>query len=537
MADGQTRDGNQWFYSDIVKDHFFNPRNLLKTEEAKKYEKEADGVGKEGSPACLTGDTLIAVADGRVSVPIKQLADEKKQVPVYCYDGEKITISKATNFRKTRKKAQIIQVNLEDGSSFKATPDHKIMLRDGTYTEVRNFVNGMSLMPYHKVTRKGYFYVYLNNGQRVRDHEIIFEYNKGPISSFGIENPNIHHIDGNKLNNSIKNLQLLSAKKHARLHSVENKKFLKGVIRNIEGDENPMRKWWNSASKKEKQLYRLTMSFATSGRKNGRWIPIENKKILKEAYEFFIIGNKKLTNENWRRFAKEKGFPQCVNPRFNSFNEFKDQVSTYNHRVSSIQFVGYEDVYNTTVKNFHNFAIITNQDDLNSGVIVKNCGDMMKMWIKVQGERIYECRWQTFGCASAIASTSAYSEMITENGGMSLEEALQVKPKNIMERLGGLPNNKVHCSVLADKALRAAVNDYYRKTEQYDKIKESGRKVIDKILKITDHDIEEAVLEGARTFEDLQKKTKIGIQDKNCIPEAEQLLRFYIEKYFKEELQ
>ena len=165
------------------------------------------------------------------------------------------------------------------------------------------------------------------------------------------------------------------------------------------------------------------------------------------------------------------------------------------------------------------------------------CGDMMKMWIKVnEQEKIEECKWQTFGCASAIASTSIFSEMITENGGMTLEDALEIKPQDIVARLDGLPTNKYHCSVLADKALRAAVNDYYERTEQYDRVRKVGLKVVDKILRITDHDIEESVLEGVRTFEELQKRTKIGVQDKSCIPQAEQLLRFYVEKYFSEEL-
>ena len=170
-----------------------------------------------------------------------------------------------------------------------------------------------------------------------------------------------------------------------------------------------------------------------------------------------------------------------------------------------------------------------------SGVGVEGsaaCGDMMKMWIKVNNNQIKGCKWQTFGCASAIASTSMFSVMITENGGMKIEDALNIKPQDIAKRLEGLPARKFHCSVLADKALRAAVNDYFNKSGQIDKINKDQIKVIDKILKITDHDIEEAVLDGARTFEDLQKRTKIGVQDKTCIPEAEQLLRFYVEKHF-----
>ena len=161
------------------------------------------------------------------------------------------------------------------------------------------------------------------------------------------------------------------------------------------------------------------------------------------------------------------------------------------------------------------------------------CGDMMKIWIKVDSEeKIKELKWQTFGCASAIASTSMMSVMITENGGMKVDEAMKLKPQEIVKRLDGLPARKFHCSVLGDKALRAAINDYFKGTEQNDRIIVEGAKIVDKILKITDKDIEEAVLEGADTFEKVQKKTKVGIQDKSCIPEVEQLIRFYKEKYF-----
>ncbi len=90
------------------------------------------------------------------------------------------------------------------------------------------------------------------------------------------------------------------------------------------------------------------------------------------------------------------------------------------------------------------------------------CGDMMKLWIKVDKstQKIVDCRWRTYGCGSAIASTSVLAEMITENGGMAIEEALKIKPQDIMARLGGLPEIKIHCSVLGDQALEAAIKDY-----------------------------------------------------------------------------
>ena len=162
------------------------------------------------------------------------------------------------------------------------------------------------------------------------------------------------------------------------------------------------------------------------------------------------------------------------------------------------------------------------------------CGDVMSIWIKVKREedRITNLKWRTFGCGSAIASTSMFSVMVTENGGMKIDDALKIKPQHVMERLAGLPDRKIHCSVLADKAFRKAVNEYFRASNQPERIIVDGSKVIDRRLNITDHDIEEAVLEGAQTLDEVQKKLKVGVGDPEAIPEIEQLIRFYREKYF-----
>ena len=162
------------------------------------------------------------------------------------------------------------------------------------------------------------------------------------------------------------------------------------------------------------------------------------------------------------------------------------------------------------------------------------CGDELRVWMKVdlKTERILEFRWRTFGCGSAIASTSMASVVVTENGGMTLDEARKLKPQDIIDRLGGLPQRKIHCSVLCDKALRDAINDYYRRTQQFDKIIAEASRVIDSVAKVTDHDIEEAVLEGAQTLEQVQQKTKVGIGNPSCLPAVEELIRFYKEKYF-----
>lgn len=162
------------------------------------------------------------------------------------------------------------------------------------------------------------------------------------------------------------------------------------------------------------------------------------------------------------------------------------------------------------------------------------CGDVMRVWLNIdaKADRIEDFKWRTFGCASAIAATSMLSVMATEKGGMTLKNALAIRPQDIMARLGGLPDRKVHCSVLGDKALRAALNNWFKKRSQFDRIVVEGTRLIDPNTKVTEADIEEAVIEGATTLEAVQKKTKVGIGYKECIPQVEELIRFYREKYF-----
>jgi len=92
------------------------------------------------------------------------------------------------------------------------------------------------------------------------------------------------------------------------------------------------------------------------------------------------------------------------------------------------------------------------------------CGDQMKMFIVVdkKNDRIKDVKWKTYGCASAIASTSALSELAK---GRKLDEALKISPEEIAEYLGGLPAHKFHCSVLGHEALRDAI-EKYRSAEQ-----------------------------------------------------------------------
>ena len=88
------------------------------------------------------------------------------------------------------------------------------------------------------------------------------------------------------------------------------------------------------------------------------------------------------------------------------------------------------------------------------------CGDIMKITMKIEDEVITDVKFNTFGCGSAIASSSMATELIK---GQPLDKALELTNKAVVEALGGLPPHKVHCSVLAEEAVKAAIKDYYDK--------------------------------------------------------------------------
>ena len=88
------------------------------------------------------------------------------------------------------------------------------------------------------------------------------------------------------------------------------------------------------------------------------------------------------------------------------------------------------------------------------------CGDIMKIYLKIENEIITDVKFKTFGCASAIATSSIATELIK---GKPVSEALELTNRAVVEALGGLPAVKIHCSVLAEEAVKAAVKDYYDK--------------------------------------------------------------------------
>jgi NifU-like protein len=146
------------------------------------------------------------------------------------------------------------------------------------------------------------------------------------------------------------------------------------------------------------------------------------------------------------------------------------------------------------------------------------CGDALKLSFKLdENKKIKEAKFKTFGCASAIASSSALTEMIK---GMSLEEAAKVSNKDIAAYLGGLPDEKMHCSVMGKEALEKAIENYRGAPSM-----EPGAKIICECFGVTDLEIERAVRENnLTTVEEVTNYTKAGGGCGSCKDAIQQIV-------------
>ena len=110
-------------------------------------------------------------------------------------------------------------------------------------------------------------------------------------------------------------------------------------------------------------------------------------------------------------------------------------------------------------KNPQNVGEIENPDGFGK-VGNETCGDIMQITLRIENDVIVDAKFKTFGCAAAVATSSTATQMVI---GMTIEEALKLTNKKVVEELEGLPPQKIHCSVLAEEAIKAAIEDYQRR--------------------------------------------------------------------------
>lgn len=123
-------------------------------------------------------------------------------------------------------------------------------------------------------------------------------------------------------------------------------------------------------------------------------------------------------------------------------------------------------------RNPRNVGVIKDADGV-GGLTSPVCGDLLRLYLKIENDVIVDSKFQTFGCAAAIASGSILTELIK---GKTLDEALKLTNRQVAEALGGLPKVKLHCSVLAEDALKKAIEDYRRRRVSSGRGTDSSRK-------------------------------------------------------------
>ncbi len=158
------------------------------------------------------------------------------------------------------------------------------------------------------------------------------------------------------------------------------------------------------------------------------------------------------------------------------------------------------------------------------------CGDSLKLYIKLDGSVIKDAKFQTFGCGSAVASSSILTEMII---GKTLEEAKKITNKDIADELGGLPQEKMHCSVMGQEALEDALKKYYGK-EEIEKeagLPQSGDKIVCTCFNVTENQIWEAIkVNGLKTVEEVTNYTKAGGACGRCKGVIKDIIETYLRK-------
>jgi len=257
---------------------------------------------------CITGETKVAVADGRNSVPIVELANEGKDVPVYCIsDKGEIVIRTMRNPRITGIKEPIFKVLLDDGSSVRTTGNHKFLLSDGSYREVKDLQSGDSLKIMTKYSSSlkwlldrddrfsDYWWINFNRRNQA-EHRYIAEWMTGRKLHTGEV---VHHKNKNGKDNSFANLVVMDAQDHDNLHRD-----------NMMGENNPMVRARTEWDNEKWTKYKSNMSKTMSGSGNARYSGFSHDQIKKHAISLTQKLGRRFSNNDWREYAEERGLPQ-----------------------------------------------------------------------------------------------------------------------------------------------------------------------------------------------------------------------------------
>lgn len=294
---------------------------------------EKFGYGSTSTNPCLAYDTRIAVADGRGYVEIGKLAEEGLDVPVYAVDSRgKIIIKKMRNPRLTGKNKPVYRVTIEGGHSFKATSNHRMIMRDRSEKRVDELKPGDQLWTAFKATGRfheaipGYRATQSQDYHWIKDcnsmtrywkseHRMIWEHHNGCVPSGYV----IHHVDFYALNNSVSNLRCMSKIDHDALHAAE-----------MRGEKNPIFKI--KADPKRFAEYSAKMSESVGGENNPRAYSVTHDEIRTHVKLLTQKLGRRVSIREWYAYAKTVSLPMSFSAwrkeELGTFYELSSKVAS-----------------------------------------------------------------------------------------------------------------------------------------------------------------------------------------------------------------
>lgn len=262
-----------------------------------------------GTNPCITGETLVYTADGRGNVPIRQLAEEGKDVPVFCLDKtDKPTVRYMRNPRITGFKQPVYKVTLDDGSVIRTTSNHKFYLTEGGEKTVDKLQMGDSLkivtrfessinevVKGYEAKSQNYLWVKVGCHTAYPEHRLIagFHYNADMSPQVGLV---VHHQDHNGKNNFPSNLVVMTKQEHDKTHVLK-----------MFGDNNPMRRAHVEWGAKQWESYRRKQSARSTGKRNKNCSGVSNDELKRHAILLTKEVGRRFSTKEWAIYANRHG--------------------------------------------------------------------------------------------------------------------------------------------------------------------------------------------------------------------------------------
>ena len=501
-------------YSEKVMDHFLHPRNIGEIP-------DADGIGNVGNPVCVSGDTLIFINPG-----LKEIQDITQGTRVLSHDGNYHEVTAVHN-RVYRGKIYSIKVN-NLGTTL-VTPEHHILaLKAGKRDKFKLYKGCMpdwycagelkkgdlALYPIPKITNdineigldigkpKWDFKskalpkkIKVDNsfcrliGYYLAEGYVRTDKSKGSIGFVFGSQEKTYIRDVVSLMQKLFNIKPAGLMQNQRKTASEIAFYSARLARFFEanfgkGAVNKRLPFWAMQLPLEKQRSLLCGLWRGDGyidikRQRAKYVTISRQ--LAYQLRILLLRQKIISNfsigraygihkksylsyiqddDSLRKLFKLIGVNKKVKPRQLNIDKSWFDENFYYTTIRELNHYNYNDlVYNLEVEGAHSY--------ISNALTLHNCGDIMRLYIKVELGKIIDVKFKTFGCGAAISTSSMVTEMVK---GKTIDEALTITNKAVAEALGGLPAIKMHCSVLAEEALKSAIEDY-RKKQQAERAK------------------------------------------------------------------